>query len=129
LKKLLLALVLSLASVSARAEWRVVWVGNDIGLTVYADLSTIERTGNEVKMWEIMDYRSVQEAGDNYLSSKSLRVYDCEKEQFGLVAFWVYSGHMASGSVVYSSDVPGKLRPVEPDSIGETLWTTACNSH
>lgn len=116
-------------SAPAMAEWTVIWVGSDIGLTVYVDLASITREGDTVKMWEMMDYKTVQQAGDNYLSSKAQRIYDCASQQFGLLAFSVYSRNMGAGDIVYSNDVPGKLRGVQPNSVGQALWRVACDSN
>jgi hypothetical protein len=78
-------------------------------------------------MWELYDYKTIQTiAGDSFLSSKSQHEYDCAEELDRLIAFIRLSGNMGSGTVVFSNSDEQQWEPVQPNSIGETLWTFAC---
>jgi len=51
MKKLLLILILAIVSSSAIAEWFEVDTRRRVGLTAYADPTTIRKSGNKVEMW------------------------------------------------------------------------------
>ena len=77
-----------------------------------------------------MDHKSVQKSastGASYLSSKAQDEYDCKDEKNRILAFTWFDGKMGSGKVVYSdSNVRDEWSPIQPGSIGETLWKIAC---
>ena len=128
--RLLLIILLFLSSGPAYAEW--VLVGSSEvsgGYIVYADRDTIRRKGNLVKMWYLVDHKTVQttSGGVSYLSSKILDEYDCAEERHRLLAFTDFSGNMASSNVIQSDSQDGsKWKPVEPKSTGHALWEVAC---
>ena len=125
MKRLLMGLMLLVTAGAASAEWTIAG-GND-EFVQYVDRATIRRNGNLVKMWDLMDNKTVQtDAGDSHLSSKAQQEYDCKEEKSRTLAFTWFGGQMGSGKVVFSNSDPGKWRPIEPGSIGETLWKIAC---
>lgn len=125
MKRLLLGLMLLLAATAASAEWTD--VGDSDEFIQYVDRATIRRNGNFVKMWDLKDYKSTQTAaGESFLSTKSQQEYDCKEEKRRLLAFAWFSGQMGNGKVVFSNNDPAKWAPVQPGSIGETLWKIAC---
>ena len=94
---------------------------------VYVDLSTIRRVGNMVKMWNLYDYKIVQEpTGDKYLSAALLYEYDCKEEQSRHRATAQYSGKKQTGQSVYTNNYIGEWSPLTPNSIGKDLWKIAC---
>ena len=126
--KLLIAALLTVFSTSVLAEWTDVG-GND-DQTTYADLSTLRKSGNRVKMWNLMDHKVVKTSkanGMRYLSAVAQMEYDCKEETVNLLALIWYSKNMGAGEVVYNS---GALHeepvPVAPDSSGENLFKVAC---
>lgn len=56
--------------------------------TDYADPATIRKSGNTVKMWDLMDFQNLQAPGPNegswkpYMSVRAQREYDCKEEQY-----------------------------------------------
>ena len=60
MKKLLLTLMLAIVSSSVMAEWVEISRNEDFGITVYADPANTRKSGNEVKMWVLVDYKSAQ---------------------------------------------------------------------
>ena len=125
--RLILMTLLVLSSGPAYAE-RVLVNGNDeTGMTVYVDPDTIRHKEDLVKMWHLFDFETIQTiAGDSFLSSKSQHEYDCAEELDRLVAFTRFSGNMGSGMVVFSNSDEQKWESVQPESIGQILWTFAC---
>ena len=112
----------------AHGEWVVVDTIVISNSTVYADLSTIPREGNLVKMWALFDYKTERRlhGGPLALSLINQYEYDCaEKRQRLLRNMW-FSGHMGSGEVVhqFADDLP--WGPVVPEGPEHSLWTAAC---
>ena len=126
MKRLMLGLMLLVTAGAASAEWTRVDDNNQY--IQYVDRATIRRNGNLVKMWDLKDYKTKQTvAGYSYLSTKGQQEYDCKEEKKRLLAFTWFDGQMGSGKVVYSNgNVKDELEPIEPESVGETLWKIAC---
>lgn len=117
---------LLLSAGSAYAEWVTVR-HTQAEPTHYVDSDTIRRNGAVVKWWELLDYKTVQSvAGASFLSVKIQREFDCAEEQTRTLAMTEFSGNMGRGTVVYSDVTADKWEPVQPDSIGYTLWKIAC---
>jgi hypothetical protein len=126
MNRLLMLIVLLLSATSARAEWTQVSESDD--LTFYVDFSTIRRSGNLVKVWQMVDFKTAQSAlGRTFLSSKSQGQFDCQEEQYRIVAVLFYSKNMGAGEVVHSASDPRKWAPVVPQSNGETLFKIVCD--
>lgn len=128
MKKLLMALTLALINTDTMAEWtKVGESGNKGGYTTYADLSTIRKASNKVKMWVLFDYKIEQKgSGVNFLSEKIRREYDCQEVQMRILAFSLFSWNMERGELVRSYSQPQKWEKVQPESMNETEWKVAC---
>ena len=125
MKKLLMGLLMLLVSGAASAAWTV--EGESEELTLYVDRSTIRRSGNLVKMWNLFDYKTVNVfSGQSTLSSRFQSEYDCKEERARSLAFTTFSGQMLSGAVNSSIDYTEKWMAVAPGSVGVTLWKIAC---
>ena len=126
MKQLLMGLMLLVTAGAASAEWTY-GVRSEISIQ-YVDRATIRRNGNFVKMWDLMDYKTVQKgpAGVSFLSAKQQTEYDCKEEKERMLAFLWFDGQMANGKVVYSNSDTDKWSPISPGSVAETLWKIAC---
>ena len=125
MKQLLLGLMLLVTATAASAEWTKS-AGND-EVDIYVDRATIRRNGNFVKMWDLKDFKTVQKgASYSFLSSKAHEEYDCKEVKSRLLAFTWFDGQMGNEKVVFSNSDSGKWEPIEPGSIGESLWKIAC---
>ena len=126
---LFLITLLLLSSAPAYAEWVVVSGNDEVGMTAYVDTDTIRRKGNQVKLWQLYDFKTVQtdaSASGPYLSLKGQREYDCAEERDRtLTATW-FSGNMGHGSLVQFDSDEKKWQPVPPSSINQILWKLAC---
>jgi hypothetical protein len=125
--KNVVVLLLLLVSTNVFAEWTEV-SGNDV-ITSYADFGTIKRKGNKVKMWSLLDLKTIQKGsrGERYLSSVSRDEYDCEEETERPLDIHWYSSNMGQGENVWSSTIiKNEARSVIPRSINETLFKIAC---
>lgn len=118
--------VLVSQSNSAFAEW--VKFGDADDSTYYMDLDTIRRKGHQVKLWILIDYKTVQiKAGVSFLSTKVQKEYDCPEEQTRLLAFVRMLGNMGNGTAAQVETVPSGWLPVVPGTADEILWKTACD--
>lgn len=112
----------------AAAAWEQVGVAND-GMAVYADPATIQKSGDLVKMWSVLDYKVAEkdDAGKPFLSTKLLHEYDCKAERARTRYFSIHAGQMATGQLL-ASEVRGESAwlPASRAFIGETLWRIAC---
>ena len=125
MKRLLLGLMLLVTSTAASAEWTQ--SGESDNYILYVDRATIRRNGNFVKMWDMWDYKTLQtDTSASYLSTKRQSEYDCKDEMLRDHAFFVFSGQMGGGKVVYSNSDTKKWNPIAPQSMGEALWKIAC---
>ena len=118
--------VLLLLSTPAWAEWTLVG-GSDIS-DIYADLATIRKRGNMVKMWSLYDLKTARPfAGTPYLSSKDQDEYDCDRERSRFLSYSVHSENMGGGRTIYSDTEAGKWTPLPTGSVVEALWRIACD--
>ena len=126
MNRLLLGLMLLLTATAVRAEWSP--ASDNDQFIQYVDTATIRRNGNLVKMWDLVDFKTVQTvSGVFYFSDKSQREYDCKEERSRTLAFAWFDGKMGYGKVVYSdNDISMKWAPIQPESTGEALWKIAC---
>lgn len=127
MKKLLLTLFtgILLSSNVASAAWTA--VGETDNYITYADLTTIKRSGNMVKIWALMDFKDREALVEgSYHSAKVLYEFNCEEERSRYLSFSWFFGKMGKGAVVYASNDVGEWRHLVPDSVNETLWEYAC---
>ncbi len=122
--KAILVILLAVVSSSAMAEW--VEIGTTNKSTVYADPTTIRKSGNKVKMWALWDYSTAQE-GDSkpYMSVRIQNEYNCKEETDRQIYATTFSGNMAGGHTI-NRQGGKKWEPIAPRTFGETLWKFAC---
>ena len=134
MNKLLIGLMLVLVSGNAIAEWTQIDFNNDFhgGRIVYANLSSIRKNGDMVKLWTMDDFKTAQVNGINqktYLSNKTLQEYDCKEARVRPLSTVYMSRNSGQGDVVsiytWPND-PDNWLPVTPDSLGEALLEVAC---
>jgi hypothetical protein len=121
-----LAMLLAIASSSAVAEW--VEVSRDETSSLYADRTTIRRTGDVVKMSTLVDFKAAQARpyGTPYMSEKTEHEYDCKERRVRIIHFLRYSENMGTGEVVPTDSDPEEWKPVATGSVVEKLWEIAC---
>ena len=127
MKKLLLTLVLAVVSSGAMAEWVKVSSSEDLGITVYADPSSIRKADNKLEMWFLSDYKKVRGLRSaRYMSVVSQIECDCMEEQVRPGHGTFYEGNMAQGRLVSTGLSSLNWMPVSPGSIHEHLLIFAC---
>ncbi|TKS60582.1 MAG: hypothetical protein EWM72_01317 [Nitrospira sp.] len=132
MKRLLLITLLTLSSGPAYAGWVSLGGDEKLGLTIYVNPETMSRNGDQMTMWIMYDFETLQtkEAGNSFLSAKVQREYDCTKERTRLLAITKYSDKMGNGKVVFTSNFDEQewapVAPLTPGTIAQDLWTLAC---
>lgn len=124
--KAILTMLLAVVSINAvAAEW--VEVSRSDNTAAYANLSTIRKAGNRVKMWTLLDFQEPRHvSGSSFMSIMGQNEYDCKEKQSRDIYISFISENMGAGVTIHSESEPGKWSPITPDSIDESLWETAC---
>ncbi len=124
--KIVIAMLLAVGSNAALAGWES--IGGSDSQTAYADLTTIRRNGDQVKLWSLYDYQVAKMSTDGkpYLSMRTLEEYDCKEDQMRLLTVSAHAGQMAAGEIVASDFDAKKWQPVAPGSIAAALLKIAC---
>ncbi len=124
--KAILMMLLAAVSSSAMAKWVKVGTSDDKTTTIYADPSTIRKSGNRVKMWALWDYSTAQE-GDSkpYMSVRIQNEYNCKEETDRQIYATTFSGNMLEGNTI-AMQGGRNWEPIALRTFGETLWKFAC---
>jgi len=96
--------------------------------TGYVDRDTVVRSGDNVKVWELTDYRVVPDKNNPYRSVKRQFEFDCKDKRLRVLSVTAYSGQMGKGETVNAATDVSVWVSVKPSSVGDILWTIACNS-
>lgn len=128
MKKILLAIALTLFSTAAMAKWTTVGKSEGAtGFTVYADKSSAKKAGNLSNMWALFDFNSERTTKQfRYLSYKQRVEYDCNGKKSRVMEYSLHSKHMGKGGAVYKYSKPGQWKTVTPDSVAGNLFDIAC---
>ena len=123
--KVILVLATAMWCATAAADWT--YVGASKNFSMYAETSTIRRSGDMVKMWSVSDYKEVRTQGRySVRSQKSQQEFDCKEERVRTL-FWAwFSENMGAGEHVHSNANPDPWIPIGPGTFDEILWKIAC---
>lgn len=126
MSKLLLAMLLTIVSTLAMAEWTAIGGENDI--TFYVDKTSISKKGDMAKILKLHDFKSTQNKSFGmFLSSASYKEYDCAKKMFNTLAENYYSENMMKGKLVHASVYEDKKWDyILPGSASEAGYAVAC---
>ena len=129
----LLISLLLLSNEPVHAEWVAVKKNNDLAgiMTVFFDPDTINRKGNLVKLWQLIDFKSMQggRSPSRFSSTKIQKEFDCVEERLRVLALTDFWGNMGTGEPTGAYVDGGNWVAVEPDSIDQALWEIACNKY
>jgi hypothetical protein len=126
--KFAMALLVLIASNAARAEW--IQIATTYNPTMYADLTTLHRSGEIATMWALIDFKKRPFDGDNlpYLSLKMKVEYNCATTRFRYLDMASYTGHMATGRTQWTSAGPGQWQAATREGVQYPLWEAACKN-
>lgn len=126
MRRLILGFLLTILSGSAVAEWVAVASGDN--MTVYADSTTIRRSGDIVRIWRLNDFKTARTLADKpYLSMKTLDEYDCKvKRSRTLAGSAAYNRNMAQGEVLHTATSNSNWASVAAGTVQEIVMKVAC---
>src|SRR4051812_19899724 len=113
---------------SASAAWERAAAMDD-GMVIYFDAATAQKTGDVVKMWGLLDYKTPETdaGGKPYQSVKLLQEFDCKAAQGRTRYYSFHSAAMGGGQLVHSEARPeAEWLPANRAKPGEILWKAAC---
>ena len=118
--------LLVLCSGPAYAEF-VKALNNQTDPTLYVDSDTIRRNGTVVRWWELLDHTTVRNRGRHIIlvddGSKRIRLrWRANSGACDGGLLWQY-GKWQGGFCDFTQS---NWVPVEPESIGQSLWKAAC---
>jgi len=125
MRKVILMTLLAAVSGSVMADW-VAIDESSFGKT-YVNPGTISKSGDLVKVWELIDLKKSQEhEGESFFSLTSEVEYDCVRKSFQILRTAGISGHMATGSVIAGGAGPRQWNPVTGGTATERSWQFVC---
>jgi len=126
MRRLALALLLAAFSGSAAAEW--VAVHDTDEYIAYADLATMLREGNMVRMRDLIDLKFPRPSpyGNRHSSSTASSEFDCQNMRIRTLDFALHSGQMGNGHIVETVSESNQWLPVMPGTLLRILWQRAC---
>ncbi len=126
MKKLLFTLILTFVSTGAMAEWNFLRNG-DGGLKAYADLSSIRKTDNGMKVWVMVDYTTIQGNGKfKHLSTRVFKEFDCKDKRERSLSVTLFKGNMTDGDITYTTNNSNDWGNVIPNTIDAEYMSIAC---
>jgi hypothetical protein len=110
----------------AKADW--VEIGKNETGTFFVHATSIERNGDLVKMWFLIDFKrnQVDSSTRSFRSTKDQTEYDCKEQRTRTLYYNNYAEKMGTGKIVFTMKDPFKWRPVAIGSISENLFNIAC---
>ncbi len=128
--KSLIAILLTLVSTSAMADWTLAGEAANSNFSLYVDRASIHRKGDRVKMWHLYDYKSAEAGvvdGKFYLSSKGQNEYDCSEDTLRILAYSNHTESMGLGDILSSDySVKRDWQAIAPNTIYMMLLKVAC---
>jgi hypothetical protein len=121
-----LMMLLAVVSSSAAAEWIEIGAGD--AATAYADPATIQKADNLAKMWDLLDFKTVQSRpyGTPYMSQKTRQEYDCRDQRVRILEVLRYAENMGKGEEARVDADPEEWKPVPAGGTAATLREVAC---
>jgi hypothetical protein len=131
MRKVAIASLLFLFFSAAHADWALIHeYTRGVNLNRYMDKATRQSNGQYVKIWELVNKRTLETMSDgtSYLSEILLNQYDCGGRRYRFLHIKSYSGRNGTGRLVGTIDSPNNSIwiPIHPNTIGEDLWRTVC---
>lgn len=89
--------------------------------------SSIQNAGDNPTMWTLASYKNVmQQENISYMSIKQKNEFDCPSKKLRKIGLIAYDAPTGNGNIVLSKYENAEFRSIDPGSIGESLWSIAC---
>jgi len=116
------------------ADWKTVATGADNDYVLFVDQQTLERKGDDIKAWFLLDFPETQYTSGEHKAFRSvaeLNHFNCSDRIKASAAQRLYAENMGRGAVVYEHTVKGATlmyTEIIPESPGETKFNFVCNA-
>jgi hypothetical protein len=98
--------------------------------TAYVDPGTIHREGDLVTLAALIDWKAMQggRSPTRFYSTKLSKQFDCKEKLVRILAATDFYDHMGRAEVIGGGSNAGNGRwiVVEPETLNQGLWNTAC---
>lgn len=123
-----MALTVAVCNSSMAADWVVLHAAPDA--TLYTDPSSIDKDGNSVQMWVLIDYKQpqVDKTGKLVLSDKLHYQFHCKDKTQSIIATTAYADPMASGDIINENPDAPQVMPIDTGTLAEDMWNLACGN-
>lgn len=128
MKKLLIALTLTLINTNAVAAWTEFSGSSGNGsVNIYFSQATTRNKDHVVRVWQMKNYATPQTADNKtYLSVKSLLEVNCKTKMLRIMADTNYHQNMGRGQSIVKSNSPTEWASIAPDVTGEAMRKLYC---
>ena len=100
---------------------------NDQGVEFFVDFSSIQKTGNTIRVWEKQNYPAPRIVGsDFYQSVRIYEEYDCKERKSRRLSWTVFSQKDLSGEVVLTNSKSSEWNFIAPDSVAGIVMNVVC---
>ena len=98
--------------------------------TAYIDPGTIHREGHLVTLSALIDWKAMQggRSPTRFYSTRLSKQFDCKAKRVRTLVATDFYDHMGTAEVIGggSNIGDGHLKVVEPETLNQGLWETAC---
>ncbi len=128
MRRLVVGLLVAVASASACADWVKVADSMDGKVHHYLDPATIRKVGKMMRVVTLTDYEEPQVISDTerFHSVKMQDEFDCDTQTGQHLSLTALAGNMGSGPVVATEPRAADVRKVVPDTADEEVWKFVC---
>lgn len=126
--RLIVGLLLVMASASASADWVKVADSMNDKVHHYLDPSTMRKEGTVMRVVTLTDYEEPQAISDTqrFHSVKMQDAFDCASQTGRHLSLTALTGNMGSGSVVATELRAAEVRKILPDTADEETLKYVC---
>ena len=118
-----LALILSLISLSAHAEWQLIQTDKD-NSRFYLDLETVTVVDTYKRIWVLNDLGQANSQGSK--SFRSIEEYDCPQSRGRVIQIAAFTGDMASGEILARGHGNGNWLQPDKGTLDEIIMQKVC---
>lgn len=125
--KKLLFLLIFLSNVSWSMNY--VKVAENENMIIYVDVDSIKKTGNVIKLKEVVDFKKphINKDGIEYSSHLIEQTINCLTREQTLDFITIYTGLMLQGSILEKGIVPNSKRVIPETSLSYQTFKFVCS--
>lgn len=127
MKKLLFVILLTISSIIHAQSWTSVVKSDDLDEHFF-DMTTIQRKGNFIRVWEKANYKTpviVNSSRSSY-SARFFSEYDCDEKRVRRLSTHGYTGKDLSGELIYQNSLTTEWQYVAPGTIASEKLNLIC---